>query len=286
MALSSACMLGSFIRTFEVPALLARARLSFKNAHQAPSLLSARVSKNRAAILNIRVVRRPAVSAAQETSTTQEMAPIQLYSFPTPNGQKIGIALEELGIPYEAHVVHIGKGDQFKPEFLKISPNNKIPAIHDPEGPNGPLSLFESGAILLYLAEKYGKLLPTDPALKWQAVQWVFFQAGGVGPIMGQLNHFKGVPKDKMADNSYPIDRFLTETKRLMKVLDGQLAGKEYIVGEYSIADIMLGPWVNGCRTRMADEFPSSEYPNIYAWLDKFYARPAVQKGVTVCSPS
>lgn len=215
------------------------------------------------------------------------MAPIELYSMATPNGQKVGIMLEELGVPYEAHLVDISKGEQFKPEFVKVSPNSKIPALVDPQGPDGkPLTLFESGAILLYLAEKYDKLLPKDAAKKWACLQWVFFQAGGIGPMMGQLGHFSGVPKEKL-DSTYPYERYLTEVKRLFKVVDTQLAGQEYIVGEYSIADIMLCSWMNGGRTRLSGKLNMAEdYPNVLAWLERVYDRPAVQKGITVCAKS
>lgn len=212
------------------------------------------------------------------------MAAIQLYSLATPNGQKIGIALEELGVPYEAHLIDISKGDQFSPDFVAINPNSKIPAIVDPDGPGGkPINVFESGAILIYLAEKFGKLLPTDPVKKWETIQWLFFQVGGVGPMMGQLGHFKNLSKEKM-DHPYPLDRYLTEVKRLFKVVDGHLEGREYIADEYSIADISLGPWMNNARTRLVDLIKIEDYPNVNAWLERFYARPAVQSGVKVTS--
>ncbi len=172
------------------------------------------------------------------------MNKIQLYSLATPNGQKIGLALEEMGLPYEAHTIDIMKGDQFTEDFKKINPNSKIPAIVDLDGEGKSQAIFESGAILLYLAEKSGKFLSKDPILKFQTIQWLFFQVGGIGPMFGQFGHFFKFAKEK-CDHPYPLDRYKTETKRLLQVLDTHLKGKLFLVGdEYSIADMSIFPWV------------------------------------------
>jgi GST-like protein len=209
---------------------------------------------------------------------------IQLYSFPTPNGVKVSIALEELGLPYEAHAVHIGRGDQTTPEFLALNPNNKIPAIIDPDGPGGvPLALWESGAILVYLAEKAGALIPADPAGRWQVLQWVMFQIGGVGPMFGQLGYFHAMGGKEIEDKR-PRDRYVAEAARLLGVLDGQLAGRDWVAGDYSIADIALAPWVRTLRDfyKASDLVGLDARTNIAAWLDRFEARPAVQRGLVV----
>ncbi|PTL81685.1 glutathione S-transferase N-terminal domain-containing protein [Vitiosangium sp. GDMCC 1.1324] len=203
---------------------------------------------------------------------------IELYTFTTPNGRKISIALEELGLPYKAHVVNITQGEQFKPEFLAINPNNKIPAIVDPQGPDGkPISVFESGAILLYLAEKTVKLLPGTPRGRSEAVQWLMFQMGGVGPMMGQLNHFARFAPEKIP---YAIERYTKETERLLGVLDKHLAQREFLAPEYSVADIATYPWVAGT----AHSFPDLMKPvsHVRRWLDAVGARPAVQRGMKV----
>ncbi|MES2145746.1 MAG: glutathione S-transferase N-terminal domain-containing protein, partial [Pseudomonadota bacterium] len=171
---------------------------------------------------------------------------IQLYSLPTPNGQKVSIALEEMGLAYEPHLVNFSTGDQLSPEFLSLNPNNKIPAIIDPHGPDGkPLALFESGAILIYLAEKSGKLLPADQ--RYQVLQWLMFQMGGIGPMFGQLGYFHTFA-GKDIDDPRPKERYRAEVERLLKVLDGALAGKDWLAGDYSIADISVGPWLGTLR--------------------------------------
>lgn len=208
---------------------------------------------------------------------------LQLYSLPTPNGVKVSIALEEIGLPYEAHLVSFGTDDQMTPEFLSLNPNNKIPAIIDPDGPGGkPLPLFESGAILLYLAEKTGKLIPSDPAERMECIQWLMFQMGGVGPMFGQLGHFYKFAADKITD-SYPTDRYTGETQRLLGVLEQRLDGRDYIMGsDYTIADIAIFPWV-----RVLDGFYGagehlniSNYPKVLAYVARCEARPAVEKGL------
>ncbi|TNE60905.1 MAG: glutathione S-transferase [Alphaproteobacteria bacterium] len=209
------------------------------------------------------------------------MSPIQLYSLGTPNGHKVHIMLEELGLPYEAHKISISAGDQFTPEFLAINPNNKIPAITDPDGPDGePYNVFESGAILLYLAEKTGKLLPTDPRRRGEAIQWLFFQMAGVGPMFGQLGHFFKYARDK-CDHPYPVERYTNEAKRLLGVLDKRLEGRDYIADEYSIADIATFPWVN-CLEEFYDateQVGLKDFKNVEAWRARCNARPAAVKG-------
>ena len=210
---------------------------------------------------------------------------IQLYSLPTPNGVKASIMLEETGLPYEWHLVDFAKDDQKTPEFLSLNPNGKIPAMIDPDGPGGkPLPLFESGAILLYLAEKTGKFLPTDPAERWQAVQWLMFQMGGVGPMFGQLGFFhKFAGKDY--EDKRPRDRYAAETKRLLGVMEGWLADRDWFVGnEYSVADISMLGWVRNLIGfyEAAEIVGFSDYQNVAAWLERGLARPAVQKGLNI----
>ena len=210
---------------------------------------------------------------------------LQLYSLPTPNGVKVSIALEELGLPYEPHLVRFDNEDQLSPEFLSLNPNNKIPAIIDPDGPGGrPLPLFESGAILVYLAEKTGRLLPADPARRYEALQWVMFQMGGVGPMFGQLGFFhKFAGKD--FEDKRPRDRYVAESKRLLAVLDRHLAGREWMLGgEYSIADIAIFPWVNNLVGFYgAGELVGFDrHANVRRVLNAFLARPAVQRGLTI----
>ena len=208
---------------------------------------------------------------------------IDLFTWSTPNGRKVSIMLEECGLTYEVHEIDIGKDDQFAPDFLKISPNNKIPAIIDPDGPEGaPLPLFESGAILLYLAEKTGRFLP-EGADRWQVIQWLMFQMGGVGPMFGQVgffHHFAG----KEIEDPRPRERYYTEAKRLLGVMDRQLAGREWIAGDYSIADIALCPWLRTLRDFYGarEEVGFDGFTNVSAWLDRFLARPAVQRGLKV----
>jgi GST-like protein len=203
---------------------------------------------------------------------------IEVYSWATPNGHKVHIMLEELGLPYRAHPVDIGAGEQFAQEFLQISPNNKIPAIVDPEGPDGkPISMFESGAILLYLAGKTGKLLPADVRGKYQALQWLMFQMGGVGPMLGQAHHFRIYAPEKIG---YAIDRYTNEAKRLYGVMDKQLARSKYFAGdEYSIADIAIFPWLRSWKNQGIDW---NDFPHLKGWFDEIGARPAVQRGVQV----
>ena len=203
---------------------------------------------------------------------------IEVYSWPTPNGHKVHIMLEECGLPYRAHAVDISAGDQFNPEFLALSPNNKIPAIVDPDGPDGrPMSLFESGAILLYLAGKTGKLLPADTRGKYETLQWLMFQMGGVGPMLGQAHHFRIYAPQKI---DYAIERYTNEAKRLYGVMDRQIARHRYIAGdEYTIADIAVFPWLRSWKNQGIDW---NDYPHLKGWFDEIAARPAVQRGVEV----
>jgi len=210
---------------------------------------------------------------------------LQLYSFPTPNGVKVSIALEEIGLPYEAHTVNIGKNETWGPEFLALNPNGKIPAIIDPNGPGGkPLALFESGAILTYLAEKTGKLLPSDPARRYETLQWLFFQMAGIGPMFGQLGFFHKFA-GKAIEDKRPLERYANETKRLLGVLEQRLDGREWMMdGEYTIADIAIFPWVRTIRTtyEAADIVGLDELRNVNAWLERCLARPASQKGLNI----
>ncbi len=210
---------------------------------------------------------------------------LQLYSLPTPNGVKVSIALEELGLPYEAHRVGFETDDQLSPAFLSLNPNNKIPAILDPRGPGGrPLALFESGAILVYLAGKTGRLLPPDDAARYEALQWVMWQMGGLGPMFGQLGFFH-----KFAGRTYedkrPRDRYVAESRRLLRVLDGHLAGRDWMLGDtYSIADIAIFPWVRNLIGfyEAADLVGYADFGQVDRVLQAFVARPAVQRGLLV----
>jgi GST-like protein len=210
---------------------------------------------------------------------------LQLYSLPTPNGVKVSIALEETGLPYEVHRVAFDTNDQLSPEFLSLNPNNKIPAILDPDGPGGkPLALFESGAILVYLAAKTGQLMPTDEAARYETLQWLMFQMGGIGPMFGQLGFFhKFAGKDY--EDKRPRDRYVAESRRLLQVLDGRLAGRQWIMGnDYSIADIAVFPWVrNLAGFYGAGEIVGfDDFREVRRVLDAFAARPAVQRGVAI----
>jgi len=210
---------------------------------------------------------------------------LQLYSLPTPNGVKISIALEELGLPYEPHLVSFQTDDQFSPEFLSLNPNNKIPAIIDPDGPGGaPLPLFESGAILVYLAEKTGQLIPQDPARRYETLQWVMFQMGGIGPMFGQVGFFhKFAGKDY--EDKRPRDRYLAESKRLLGVLEQRVTGRGWIMGdEYTIADIAIWPWVNNLVGFYgAGELVGfSEFKEVQRVLAAFLARDAVKRGLNI----
>ncbi len=209
---------------------------------------------------------------------------IQLFSLATPNGQKVATALEELALPYEAHTVRIGQGEQLSDAFNSISPNAKIPVLLDFDGPDGkPIALMESGAILIYLAEKTGKLMPTDPARRFECLQWLFFQAAHVGPMFGQFGHFFKYAKDK-CDHPYPLERYTTESKRLLGVLESRLSGRQYLADEFSIADIATFPWVNalGWAYNASDIFHLGDTPNVQAWLERCTARPAFQRGKDV----
>src|SRR5579859_3976164 len=210
---------------------------------------------------------------------------IQLYSLPTPNGVKASIALEELALPYEPHLIDIGQNQSWTPEYLSLNPNGKIPAIIDPDGPGGkPLPLFESGAILQYLAEKSGKLLPSDAARRYQAIQWLHFQMGGIGPMFGQLGFFHKFAGKEIADKR-PLQRYVTESKRLLGVIDTRLTGRQWIMDdEYTIADISMLGWVRnligfyGARELVAFD----GFVNVSAWLDRGLARPAVKRGLDI----
>jgi GST-like protein len=203
---------------------------------------------------------------------------IDVYSWATPNGHKVHIMLEECGLTYRAIPVNIGAGDQFKPEFLAISPNNKIPAITDPQGPDGkPISLFESGAILVYLAAKTGKFMPAGDRGKYEVLQWLMFQMGSVGPMLGQNHHFRLYAPEKLP---YAIDRYTNEAKRLYGVIDRRLAQSRYLGGHaYSIADIATFPWLRNWENQ---GIVLSEYPHLKAWFEQIAERPAVQRGVKV----
>ncbi len=209
---------------------------------------------------------------------------IQLYSLPTPNGIKVSVMLEETGLPYDPHLVDFATNDQMSEAFLSLNPNNKIPAIIDPHGPDGaPLPLFESGAILLYLAEKTGRFLPKDSAGRWAAIQWLMFQMGGVGPMFGQVGYFHHFAGKDITDPR-PRDRYYTEAKRLLGVLDRQLDGQEWVAGDYSIADMAIAPWLRTLRDfyKAGDAVGWPELRNVPAYLDRFLARPAVQRGLTI----
>ena len=203
---------------------------------------------------------------------------IEVYSWPTPNGHKVHIMLEECGLPYRAIPVNIGTGAQFAPDFLAISPNNKVPAITDPDGPDGqPISLFESGAILLYLAGKTGRFLPTGTRQRYEVLQWLMFQMGGLGPMLGQAHHFRIYAPEKLP---YAVERYTNEAKRLYGVLDRRLAKSRYVGGtEYSIADIAVFPWLRSWKNQGIDWV---DYPQLKGWFDEVAARPAVQRGVAV----
>ena len=205
---------------------------------------------------------------------------LEVWSWPTPNGHKVHIAVEELGLQYRLVPVNIGQGEQFRPEFLAITPNHRIPAIVDPEGPGGkPLALFESGAILIYLAEKHGRLIPRDPAARYICLQWLMFQMGGVGPMFGQYGHFNNYAPEKIP---YAMTRYANEVRRLHAVLEKRLAQAEYLAGdEYSIADIATFPWLRFPERRGID---FNEFPSVKRWFAAIEARPAVQRGVAILS--
>ncbi|HEX8241526.1 MAG TPA: glutathione S-transferase N-terminal domain-containing protein [Allosphingosinicella sp.] len=209
---------------------------------------------------------------------------LQLYSLNTPNGVKVSIMLEETGLPYEPHLVDITRNETWTPEFLSLNPNGKIPAILDPDGPGGkPLALFESGAILLYLADKTGQLIPTDPSERWQAVQWVFFQMAAIGPMFGQLGYFNKFA-GKAIEDKRPLQRYVDESRRLLGVLEGRLEGRDWIIGEYSIADVATLGWVRNLVTFYeARELVGFDgLTKVPAWLERGLARPSVKRGLEI----
>ncbi|MCI3950764.1 MAG: putative glutathione S-transferase [Burkholderiales bacterium] len=202
---------------------------------------------------------------------------IDLYTWTTPNGRKISIMLEELGLPYRVHAIDIGKGDQFKPEYVALNPNSKIPTIVDPEGPDGsPLGMMESGAILIYLAEKTGRLLPGSGRARCATLEWLMFQMGGIGPMFGQVHHFLRAAKEPVP---YAIERYTKETRRLYGVLNARLEHQEYLADGYSIADIASYPWVARHEWHKTD---LNDFPHVKRWFDAISARTAVQRGMKV----
>jgi len=202
---------------------------------------------------------------------------IDVYTWPTPNGHKVHIMLEECGLPYAVHAIDIGAGDQFKPEFLAISPNNKMPAIVDSDGPDGkPISLFESGAILVYLAGKTGRFLPADVRGRYVALQWLMFQMGSIGPMFGQAHHFRAYARENV---EYAVNRYTNEAKRLYGVMDRRLAETPFFAGDYGIADMAIFPWTRSYERQGVD---ITEYPNVKRWFDTIGARPAVQRALQV----
>lgn len=202
---------------------------------------------------------------------------IDLYSWHTSNGRKLYIMLEELGLPYTHHAINIGKDDQFTPEFIAINPNSKIPAIIDQDGPGGgPYTVFESGAILMYLAEKTGKFLPTEPRARYDVIQWLMFQMGGIGPIFGQVHHFKRSAKEQVP---YAIARYDKEARRLYGVLNARLEGRDFVVENYSIADIAIYPWTARYEWQQVN---LADFPNVKRWFDVISARPAVEKAMAM----
>jgi GSH-dependent disulfide-bond oxidoreductase len=210
---------------------------------------------------------------------------LQLYSLPTPNGVKVSIMLEEIGLPYEVHLVNFNNDDQTTPEFLSLNPNGKIPAIIDPNGPAGkPLGLFESGAILQYLADKTGKLLPADAARRWQTIQWLHFQMGGIGPMFGQVGFFNKFAGKEIADKR-PLERYVNESKRLLAVMETRLAGRQWFMDdEFTIADISMLGWVRNLIGfyDARDLVAFDDFIHVPAWLERCLARPAVQRGLNI----
>ena len=208
---------------------------------------------------------------------TTQTKPIELYYWPTPNGWKISVALEEMGVPYEVKFVNIGKGEQFEPSFLKISPNNRMPAIIDPEGPGGePISVFESGAILQYLGRKFGKFYPQEERARVEVEQWLFWQMGGLGPMAGQTHHFRQYAPEKIP---YAIDRYTNEVNRLYGVMDRRLADRDFLAGDYSIADMASYPWTRSYKNQGQD---LDDFPHLKRWFEAIGARPAVQWAVEI----
>jgi GST-like protein len=221
---------------------------------------------------------RCAAVRAGDTTRRGRPMPIDFYTWNTPNGRKISVALEEMGLAYTVHPVDITKGQQFQPEFLKISPNNRIPAIVDPDGPGGePVSVFESGAILIYLAEKTGKFLSKEPRTRIRTLEWLMWQMGGFGPMPGQVHHFLGVENEQ--DRRYGLERYSKETRRLYGVADRRLADHEYFAGELSIADFAILGWAWRHERHLVD---LADFPNVKRWYEALMARPAVQRGFEV----
>jgi GST-like protein len=219
----------------------------------------------------------PQTEKDRRTDMTLQNRPIELHYWPTPNGWKITIMLEELGVPYELKLVDIGKGEQFRPEFLRISPNNRMPAIVDPEGPGGrPISVFESGAILQYLGRKFGRFYPAEERARVEVDQWLFWQVGGLGPMAGQAHHFRHYAAEKIP---YAIDRYTNECNRLYGVMNERLAGRDFIAGDYSIADMACMGWTVSYRRQGQD---LDEFPNLRAWFDRMKGRPAVSRGLDI----
>jgi GST-like protein len=207
----------------------------------------------------------------------KQTKPIELHYWPTPNGWKITIMLEELGVPYEVKYVNIGKGEQFEPSFLKIAPNNRMPAIVDPEGPDGqPISIFESGAILQYLGRKFGKFYPADERARVEVEQWLFWQVGGLGPMAGQAHHFRNYAPEKLP---YAIKRYTDEVNRLYGVMNRRLADREFLAGDYSIADMASVGWTRSYKNQGQD---LEDFPHLKRWFDTILARPAVERALVV----
>ncbi len=208
---------------------------------------------------------------------TEQSKPIELFYWPTPNGWKVSIMLEELGAPYEVRYVNIGKGEQFEPDFLKIAPNNRMPAIVDPEGPDGePISIFESGAILQYLGRKFGQLYPSDERKRVEVDQWLFWQMGGLGPMAGQAHHFRQYAPERI---EYAINRYTNEVNRLYGVMNKRLADRPFLAGEYSIADIACVGWIKPHKNQGQD---LEDFPNLKRWFETINERPAVIRGLAV----
>lgn len=211
---------------------------------------------------------------------------LQLYSIATPNGKKVGVALEEAGLAYEAHKLSFADGDQFDPEFVRLNPNSKIPCIVDPDGPEGgPIAMMESGAILMYIAEKTGKLLPKSSESRWETIQWLFFQMASVGPMFGQFGHFYKFARDKTSDD-YALERYSKEARRLLGVLEKRLAERQFLVDdEYTIADIATFPWVAALDFYQGKEQVGyQDFPQVHGWLQRCLTRPASQRGLRVCA--
>ncbi|KAG0603557.1 hypothetical protein M758_10G102400 [Ceratodon purpureus] len=257
----------------KVDAARLRISLSMRGFHQSLPLVSMGYKVNHSS------------SARRSVIITMASKKIQLYSMATPNGQKVGVALEEMGLEYDPHLINIRENQNYSPEFTKINPNAKIPAIVDPDGPDGhPIAVFESGAILLYLAEKSGKFLSSNPRHRWETIQWVMFQMAGVGPMFGQFAHFYRTAKDKCLD-PYPTERYRTEAMRLLAVVEKRLEGREFLIDDgYSIADMNLFPWIRFARALFPEKLELDKFPLVNAWAARCFARPASAKGTEVLS--